>query len=89
MEPSWEDLEELLRSSRPLPRTEFVRDLEESLVRSLETPRGRPRWMRLYPGRLLALSSARAVLAAIILELSVAGALVLGVGGRRRRRRSH
>jgi hypothetical protein len=38
MEPTLEDLEELLRRTQPLPRTEFVRDLEELLVRSLETP---------------------------------------------------
>jgi hypothetical protein len=38
MEPTQEELEELLRGTQPLPRTEFVRNLEELLVRSLETP---------------------------------------------------
>jgi hypothetical protein len=37
MEPTQEELEELLRGTQPLPRTEFVRNLEELLVRSLET----------------------------------------------------
>jgi hypothetical protein len=37
MEPTLEELEELLRRAQPLPRIEFVRELEEFLVRSLET----------------------------------------------------
>jgi hypothetical protein len=38
MESTQDELEELLRRAQPLPRTEFVRDLAESLIRSLETP---------------------------------------------------
>jgi hypothetical protein len=37
MQPTREELEVVLRGSRPLPRTEFVRELGESLLRSLET----------------------------------------------------
>jgi hypothetical protein len=81
MEPTWEELEALLRSSRPLPRAEFVRDLEESLVRSLESPP--PRRPRLHAGRLFAFMSAGAAVAAIILELGIAFALPRR-GGRRR-----
>ena len=37
MQPTREELEKLLRESRPLPQSEFVRELEDSLLRSLET----------------------------------------------------
>jgi hypothetical protein len=37
MQPTRDALEKLLRVSRPLPQTEFVRELEDSLLRSLET----------------------------------------------------
>jgi hypothetical protein len=83
MEPSSGDAEELLRRSRPRPRPEFVRELEASLLRSVEPRRARaslwPSWFA--PRRLVAVSGVGAALAAILVVLSIAGALPLTVGG--------
>jgi len=92
MEPTRQELEELLRSARPLPRSEFVRGLEESLLRSLETPRPPPRGTRLCSGHLVPASGVRAALAGIALALIIAGAPPVRVGAPktlRRRLRDH
>jgi hypothetical protein len=83
MEPILEDLEELLRSARPLPRAEFVQYLGESLVRSLETSPPRPRWTR----QLVPDAGVRAALAGIALAIIIAGAPSVRVGAPRMLRR--
>jgi hypothetical protein len=87
MEPILEDLEELLRSARPLPRAEFVQYLGESLVRSLETPPPRPRWTRLRSGQLVPDAGVRAALAGIALAIIIAGAPSVRAGAPRMLRR--
>jgi hypothetical protein len=83
MEPAMEDAEDLLRRSRPQPRPEFVSELEEVLLRSVEPRRARARWFPTlhHPRRLIAVSGFGAALAALLVTLSVAGALPLSVGG--------
>jgi hypothetical protein len=83
MEPAMEDAEDLLRRSRPQPRSEFVSELEEALLRSVEPrrARGRPFPTLHHPRRLIAASGFGAALAALLVTLSVAGALPLSVGG--------
>jgi hypothetical protein len=81
MEPTREELEELLRRTAPRPREAFVRDLETSLLRSV-APVGRPHLPRLAPSRrLIATFACGAGLAGLLAVLSIAGALPLGVGG--------
>jgi hypothetical protein len=87
MEPTHEQLEDLLRSARPLPRTEFVRCLEESLLRSLETPRLLPRSTRLGSGQVVPAAGVRATLAGIALALIIAGAPSVRVGAPKTLRR--
>jgi hypothetical protein len=82
MEPT-EDAEDLLRRSRPQPRPEFVAELEEVLLRSVEPRRTRA---RRFPAifvsrRLVAASGFGAALAALLVTLNVAGALPLNAGG--------
>ena len=78
-----EDAEDLLRRSRPQPRPEFVAELEEVLLRSVEPRRARARRFPTlhHPPRLLAASGFAAALVALLITLSVAGALPLSVGG--------
>jgi hypothetical protein len=83
MERTTEDTEDLLRRSCPRPRAEFVRELEAALLRSVE-PRAAP--MRRWPSpghrrRLVTASGFGAALAALLVALSIAGALPLSVGG--------
>jgi hypothetical protein len=87
MEPTREELEDVLRSARPMPRTEFVRGLEESLLRSLETPRLRPRPARLRPGHGVPDARVRAAIAGIALALIIAGAPSVRVGAPKTLRR--
>jgi hypothetical protein len=82
VDPILSDLEDLLRRSRPRPHPEFVRELEDSLMRSV---RGEPcRQPRVRPLRLprlrLAVGSA-AALASLLLLLSIAGLHPFGMGG--------
>lgn len=83
MEPTTEDAEDLLRRARPQPRPEFVSELEEVLLRSVEPRRARARRFPTVriPGRLVAASGFGAALAALLVTLSIAGALPLTVGG--------
>jgi hypothetical protein len=82
VDPALSDLEELLRRSRPVPRPEFVRDLEASLMRSVQRRALHvPRLRGLRVQRLrLAVGSAVAF-AALILVLSFAGLRPLGTHG--------
>jgi hypothetical protein len=83
MEPTTEEAEDLLRRARPQPRPEFVAELEEVLLRSVEPRRIRARRFPalVIPRRLVAASGFGAALAALLVALSVAGALPLNVGG--------
>lgn len=83
MEPSPSDFERLLRSSPPQPRPEFVRDLERSLLRSVE-PRRRSWWSgrsRLGSRRVLGGVSLAGAVAAALLVLAVAGVRPFGTSG--------
>jgi hypothetical protein len=75
MDPSLSDFEELLRRSRPQPRADFVRELEQDLLRSVQ-PRARRSLPRLP--RLLPLAAFAAAIAAFVIVLNVAGVLPLG-----------
>jgi hypothetical protein len=83
MEPTMEDAEDLLRRSRPQPSPEFVAELEEVLLRSVEPRRARARRFPTFrpSRRLIAASGFGAALAALLVTLSIAGALPLNVGG--------
>jgi hypothetical protein len=82
MEPPLSDFERLLRNSRPSPRAEFVRDLERSLVRSVQPRRqaARASWWRRSP-RLIAATGFATAIAALLLVLSIAGVGPFDNGG--------
>jgi hypothetical protein len=84
MEPSPSDLERLLRNSPPQPRAEFVRDLERSLLRSVEPRRRRAWWSspsRPRSRRLLAGGSLAGAIAAALVVLAIAGVRPFGTSG--------
>jgi hypothetical protein len=82
MEPPLSDIERLLRSSSPQPRAEFVRDLERSLVDSVQ-PRQRLRfgWVRLPSRRILTGGAFAGAMATLLLVLAIAGVRPFGTGG--------
>jgi len=81
MQPSLSDLEQLLRSSRPRPRPQFVRELQASLVQSVAPHDRRLRAPKRQRRRLtVALGTAMAV-ATLLVVLSLAGIRPLGTGG--------
>jgi hypothetical protein len=83
MDPQLSDYERLLRNSAPQPRAEFVRELEHSLVRSVQ-PRRRPirwGWRQLSARRLVAAGCLAGAVAAALLVLSIAGVQPFGTSG--------
>jgi hypothetical protein len=82
MEPPLSDVERLLRSSSPRPRAEFVRELERSLVDSVQ-PRRRsvPAWWRLPSRRILTAGAFAGAMATLLLVLAIAGVRPFGTGG--------
>jgi hypothetical protein len=83
MDPQLSDYERLLRNSAPRPRAEFVRDLEQSLVRSVQ-PRRRPirwGWRQFRARRLVAAGCMAGAVAAALLVLSIAGVQPFGTSG--------
>jgi hypothetical protein len=83
MEPPLSDYERLLRSSAPRPRADFVRELEQSLVRSLEPRPRATRWgsWQLRSRRLVAAGCLASAVAAVLLVLSIAGVQPFGTSG--------
>jgi hypothetical protein len=82
MEPPLSDFERLLRNSPPPPREEFVRDLERSLVRSVQ-PRQKSwsdRW-QLRSRRILTAGAFAGAIAAALLVLAIAGVRPFGTSG--------
>jgi hypothetical protein len=79
-EPTLAEIEQLLIRSAPQPRDAFVRDLETSLMESIAP--GRRAWRGLRrPPRLVAAAGFAGAVAAVLLMLSIAGALPLDIGG--------
>jgi hypothetical protein len=75
------DFERLLRNSPPQPRPEFVRDLQRSLLSSVQ-PRRRTSWFdRLRTRRIIAAGSLAGAVAAALLVLAVAGVRPFGTDG--------
>jgi hypothetical protein len=81
MKPPPSDFERLLRNSPPRPRPEFVRDLERSLLRSVEPRRRTSWWDRLRSRRILAAGSLAGAVAAALLVLAIAGVRPFGTSG--------
>jgi hypothetical protein len=82
VDPIPSDLEDLLRRSRPRPDPEFIRELEDSLMRSVRRePRGQSRVRPLRLQRLRLAVGSAAGLASLLLLLSIAGLHPLGMGG--------
>lgn len=82
MEPPLSDFERLLRSSAPRPRAEFVRDLEHSLVESVQPrTRSRPGWWRLPSRRILTAGAFAGAMASLLLVLAIAGVRPFGTSG--------
>jgi hypothetical protein len=82
MEPPLSDIERLLRSSSPQPRAEFVRELERSLVDSVQPrPRWRPDWWRLPSRRILTGGAFAGAMATLLLVLAIAGVRPFGTSG--------
>jgi hypothetical protein len=83
MDPSLDDLDLMLRGIRPRPSSAFVVGLEADLKQAIRPRRFMPRLGRPLP-RLVAFTGFATGLAAIVLALSVSGALPLKLGGDQR-----
>jgi hypothetical protein len=76
------DFERLLRSSAPQPRAEFVDDLEQALVRSLQpSKKWRAGWGRVRSRRLLATGALAGAVTVLLLALAIAGVRPFGASG--------
>jgi hypothetical protein len=82
MESPLSDFERLPRNSPPRPRAEFTRDLERSLVRSVQPRRkSRSGWWQLRSRRILTAGSLAGAIATMLLVLAVAGVRPFGASG--------